>query len=229
MKIAKLRVLFWAGLAGLGAIAPFIKAQSALADDRWINSVSQNFLLAQNSELGCRRTNASTGVYAQPNLDSTSRGILNASQTIRLERKGDGWARINQPFIGWVQSRYLSPAVSCEPLTGSTIQSPPAVRISDAPPASPAASPQPATTVKATCEVIPEDGLVVRSEPLLENRTYLTRIPAGAHEFQFTRESRVTRTDLGDRRWVYITAPAQGWISLGIEGRTANLGGRECG
>jgi hypothetical protein len=228
MKIERLRILLWAGLAGLGAIVPFIKDQSVLADDRWINSVSRNFLLAQNSELGCRRTNASTGVYAQPNLDSTSRGILNSSQTIRLERKGDGWARINQPIIGWVQSQYLSPAVSCDPLnSNTTIQTPPSGQITASPPASP--SPQPATTVKAKCEVLPDDGLVVRSEPVIEGRTYLTIIPSGTHEFQFTRETRLTRVEGGDRRWVYITAPAQGWITLGIEGRTANLGGRECG
>jgi hypothetical protein len=235
MKMMKLRAVVWAGLAGMTAIVPFVNDQSALADDRWVNSVSRTFLLAQDSGLGCRRTNASTGVYEQPNLDSTSRGILNASQTIRLERKGEGWARISQPIVGWVQSQYLSPAVSCDPLGASTIQSPPAVRITASPPASPSPSPAPSPApspdagVRATCDVVPEDGLTVRSEPIVDPRTFLTSIPAGTHEFQFTRETRVTRTDLGDRRWVYITAPAQGWISLGIEGRTANLGGRQCG
>jgi hypothetical protein len=232
MKMMKLRAVVWAGLAGIAAIVPLVNDQSALADEQWVSSVSRNLLLAQNSGLGCRRTNVSTGVYAEPNLDSNSRGILNASQTIRLERKGEGWARISQPIIGWVQSQYLSPAVSCDPLGASTIQSPPAVRITASPPASPSPSPSPqpvANSVKATCDVVPEDGLIVRSEPIVDPRTFLTSIPAGTHEFLFTRETRVTRTELGDRRWVYITAPAQGWISLGIEGRTANLGGRQCG
>ena len=185
----------------------------------------RNTELAQNTELGCRQTNVSTGVYVQPNLDSASQGLLLSAQIVRLESKGEGWARINQPLIGWVQSRYLTPAVSCDPLNGTTIQNSPDRQVIAAPPEAPAANSQPNlvsnASVKATCDVLPANGLVVRSEPTVEERTYLTTIAPGVHEFQFTPEVKVTRSEAGDRRWVYITAPATGWITLGL-GRCAD-------
>jgi hypothetical protein len=210
----------------VGAIAICLGSLSAQANNR---PISQE-LLAQSTGLGCRQTNVATGVYAQPNLDSASRGLLSRAQVVRLERKGEGWARINQPLVGWVESRYLTPAVSCDSLnSSSTIPNPPSPQISALPPQSPAPSPSPITSaIKVTCDVLPPGGLIVRSEPLVAERTYLATIPAGTHEFQFTRESRVTRAGETVRRWVYITAPTAGWITLGVEG-ASNLGGDSCG
>ena len=243
--------IFWAvgiGVLGAGscgafeAIAPRVTSQTFLVghalDDVSLpqglaQAVLQNTELAQNTELGCRQTNVSTGVYVQPNLDSASQGLLIPAQVVRLESKGEGWARINQPLIGWVQSRYLTPAVSCDPLNGTTIQNPPDRQVIASPPEAPASNPEPNLAsnapVKATCDVLPANGLVVRSEPAVEERTYLTTIAPGVHEFQFTPEVKVTSSEAGDRRWVYIMAPATGWITLGLEGAPTNLGGQECG
>jgi hypothetical protein len=227
-RFAELDYMKIKNMVAIGAIASLLGSLSAQANDM----PSTGELLAQGTELGCRQTNASTGVYAQPNLDSTSRGLLNRAQVVRLQRKGEGWARISQPLIGWVESRYLTPAVSCDPLnSNTTIQNPPTPQISALPPApSPASSPAPTiTSVRVTCDILPPGGLIVRSEPLVADRTYLTTIPAGTHEFQFTRDSRVTRSGDSTRRWVYITAPATGWITLGLEGQPSNLGGNTCG
>lgn len=244
MKMARLGIFFTVGIAvvvatpceALEAINPATLNQSTLADNALIDYVpyhiSVQTLLAQNAELGCRQANVSTGVYVQPNLDSASQGMLPSAQIVRLESKGEGWARINQPLIGWVQSRYLTPAVSCEPLNGTTtIQNLPKRQITALPPEAPV-TPQPnqanSAPVKATCDVLPTNGLVVRSEPTVEG-TYLTTIAPGTHEFQFTGDARITPSEAGDRRWVYITAPSTGWITLGLEGAPTNLGGQECG
>ena len=251
MKMAKLGIFLAVGIGMTGAIPgvaleaidPFTPNQAVLGDKALAgylprHSSSQILgsaqILAQNTELGCRQTTVSTGVYVQPNLDSASQGMLTPAQTVRLESRGEGWARINQPLIGWVQSRYLTPAVSCDPLNGSTtIQNPPERQITALPPEAPTPSSQPNLAnrdpVKVTCDVLPADGLVVRSEPAMEGRTYLTTIAPGTHEFQFTRNAKVTQSEAGDRRWVYITAPSTGWITLGLEGAPLNLGGPECG
>lgn len=210
------------GVMGWGAIAVLVMPSIALAANPLErHNPRSSRLLAQ--ELGCRQTNVSTGVYSQPNLDSRSRGILDAGQTIRLERKGEGWARISQPVVGWVESRYLTPAVPCDPLGSTTIQNPPDRQIDSLPPQAPVA------TVKVICDVLPVNGLVVRSEPFIDERTFITFIAPGTHEFQFTRNTRLTRTGDINRRWVYITAPSEGWITLGVEGTPSNLGGDSCG
>ncbi|MBW4515951.1 MAG: hypothetical protein KME11_12095 [Timaviella obliquedivisa GSE-PSE-MK23-08B] len=274
MQMKRLRIFFALGIGLIGitpceaieAIAFSTSTQAVQADltsrvprDALLRHRSaqlvfaQSTELAQNAELGCRQTNVSTGVYVQPNLDSASQGILPPAQTVRLESKGEGWARINQPLIGWVQSRYLTPSVSCDPLNGAasndtagnsaasngtgngttTIQNSPRQQIIALPPTSPASPPQPdlanSAPVKVTCDVLPANGLVVRSEPTVSEQTYLTTLAPGTHEFQFTRDARITQSEAGDRRWVYITAPATGWITLGLEGAPTNLGGQECG
>jgi hypothetical protein len=209
-------------VGAISAIALVLSSLSAQAN----NGSTRETQLAQNTDLGCRQTNLSTGVYAQPDLDSTSRGLLSQGQTVRLEIRGDGWARISQPILGWVESRYLTPAASCEPLN-STIQNPPTPQISDPPPQS--STPATRSAIKVICDVLPPGGLIVRTEPLVSERTFLTTLPAGTHEFQFTRESRVTGSGETARRWVYITAPTAGWITLGLEGAPSNLGGNSCG
>jgi hypothetical protein len=187
------------------------------------NALAGELRLAQNTDLGCRQTNLSTGVYIQPDLTSTSQGLLEQGEIVRLEATGRGWARITQPLVGWVESRYLSPDVPCEP--SSTIANPPDRRIDDPPPPRSTRSP----SVKVTCDVLPAGGLIVRTEPVVSDRTYLATLPTGSHEFAFTRESRVTPDGNDFRRWVYITAPTPGWITLGLEGAPSNLGGNSCG
>jgi hypothetical protein len=202
--------------------------------------LSQNYL-AQNTDTGCRQTNATTGVYGQPNLDSPSRGILATSQTVKLEvaATGTGWARITTPFVGWVEARYLTPPTACAGLDSipgtqaalPTAGSPLSSQI-NTPPTQTSASgyvPNPANSVSAVCEVLPPEGLVVRSDPTVVSSNTLYTIPHGIHQFQFSGNTLTTRTAEGERRWVYITSPYQGWISLGYTGGGFNLGGRECG
>jgi len=274
--------------------------------------------VAQSLGSSCRQTNATTGVYEQPNLDSASRGILTTAQTVRLELlgTGTGWARINQPLVGWIEARYLTPDVPCgdlespqanpqnvpqmnpptrsqtaahssptasnptasnptasrsaqttdrstptstlgeaerrshpsdnsfpsptlssprsNPATGgvqSSIQAPSI----QAPNARTSGTPSPSTRASGTqiitlsCDVLPSEGLIVRRAPTLVGDTYITTLPAGTYQFQFTRNTQTNETPEGTRRWVYITAPVEGWISLGYVGKDFNLGGRECG
>lgn len=182
--------------------------------------------LAQAIETGCRQTNSMTGIYTQPSLDSASRGILNRGQTVQLELMGTGtgWARITAPIIGWVEAKYLAPSASCQGLgsiSGSAVQMPAAAPAQT--------SVQASQAITVVCEVLPTEGLVVRSEPSIASNTALHTIPKGAHQFQFTNNHLTVRSGNLERQWVYINAPHPGWISLGVVGASFNLGGRECG
>lgn len=193
----------------------------------WIaQRVTHPQLVAQTvaqTETGCRQAHAATGVYTQPNLDSASRGVLNNGQTVRLDLTGSGtgWARITEPLIGWVEAKYLTPTAAC---TGLSPQA------SSAAPSTASSMPlTPTATVAAVCEVLPTEGLVVRSEPTTSGNTALHTIPKGTHRFQFTSDHLTSWSGTQERHWTYITAPYQGWISLGVVGGSFNLGGRECG
>lgn len=185
-------------------------------------------MIAQSTETGCRQAQGTTGVYTQPNLDSGSRGVLNSGQTVRLDLTGSGtgWARITEPIVGWVEAKYLTPMTACTggytPVPGATASAP-----SAAP--TPSSAPVATATVSAVCEVLPTEGLVVRSQPTIAGNTALHTIPKGRHQFQFTSNQLTTHSGNQSRYWTYITAPYQGWISLGVAGGSFNLGGRECG
>ena len=85
------------------------------------------------------------------------------------------------------------------------------------------------TVVTVTCDVLPVEGLVVRNQPDLATGTGLYTIPQGTHNFQFTGATRTIPSPEGQRRWAYILAPYQGWISVGMLNGGTNLGGRTCG
>lgn len=205
---AGLRGLIWSSLA-IG-LAPASSAQSAEA---------------------CRRTNTLTGIYVQPSLESSSRGILASGQTVRLEvtGAGTGWARVIEPLIGWVEAKYLTPAACSGFAAVAQPVAQPAVIQSASPAASPTISPTISPTAAVTCDVLPAEGLIVRSEPTTTGNTALQTIPKGTYQFQFTREH--VRSHAGEiqRDWAYITAPYQGWIAIGVVGGQFNLGGKSCG
>jgi hypothetical protein len=186
--------------------------------------------LAQPVE-SCRRSNSTTGVYTQPSLDSASRGILTSGETVHLEviGTGTGWARINQPLIGWVEAKYLTPS-ACTGLAASLPAGQYAGQSASSTPQSSTSLPpiQITKTVKVTCDVLPSEGLVVRKQPATTGDV-LYVIPTGSHSFEFTNNRLATPIGNQERQWAYITAPYQGWISLGITGGSSNLGGRECG
>lgn len=176
----------------------------------------------------CRRTNALTGIYVQPSLESSSRGILASGQTVRLEvtGAGTGWARVTEPLIGWVEAKYLTPA-ACSGFAAVTQPVAQPAAIQSAGSASPAASP--ASTVAVTCDVLPAEGLIVRSEPTTTGNTALQTIPKGTYQFQFTSDHVRSHAGEVERDWAYITAPYQGWIAIGVVGGQFNLGGKSCG
>lgn len=213
---------------------------SGLSFGRLSGQSSGHELLAQavpTTETGCRQANTTTGVYVQPSFDSESRGILNRGQTVRLELvgTGTGWARITAPVMGWVEAKYLSPASACTGLPPSqAVQSTPAGTgvtaagsVSSASPGTPMISGS--TIVTAVCEVLPTEGLVVRSEPTIAANNALHTIPKGVHQFQFTNDYVRSHSGNVERYWTYITAPYPGWISLGVVGGRFNLGGHACG
>lgn len=212
-------------------------------------SSSQLRQVPDSTPIGCRETNSITGVYEQPNLDSASRGVLSQYQAVRLEVANDGWARINYPVVGWVEARYLSPPISCNELpTEATLIAPTAptsIRdLAPSPTATPAPQPfsrptpaesitapfpSPLPTFVAICQVVPTEGLVVRSQPLPTMDTALYTLPQGEHRLQFTGQTARAETPQGIRTWLYITAPYEGWISPGFVGATSNLVGDRCG
>lgn len=230
--------VFVHGVAGLITIAT--STWGVLANEPNESVAGQNsrttvVQLAQAIETGCRQTNSVTGVYLQPSLESASRGVLTSGQTVRLELigTGTGWARVTEPMIGWVEAKYLTPAVDCTGLSAAQFSG--AVNgvgsSASATVSTPTITPvQPSTqTVAVVCEVIPTEGLVVRSEPSIAANTALYTLPKGAYQFQFTNNHLTTRSGNLERYWAYITAPYPGWISLGVAGGSFNLGGKECG
>jgi hypothetical protein len=226
--------IFLPVITGLVTVAAFasrmVAAELIGANGRTATQPEMAQQVAQvtpTTETGCRQAQATTGVYTQPNLDSGSRGVLNSGQTVRLDLTGSGtgWARITEPLIGWVEAKYLTPMTACAgfsytPHTGTT---------APAPAGASASVPASTEIISAVCEVLPTEGLVVRSEPTISGNTALHTIPKGRHQFQFTSNQLTTHSGNQSRYWTYITAPYQGWISLGVEGGSFNLGGRECG
>lgn len=190
---------------------------------------------AQTPETGCRQTNALTGIYVQPSLESSSRGILPNGQTVRLEvsSSSTGWARVTEPLIGWVEAKYLTPATACSGFaasqTSQTASRPTAQpQTSPARPASASSTPVTSSTT-VTCDVLPAEGLVVRSEPTITSETALQVIPKGTYQFQFTSDHLRSHSGEVERAWAYITAPYHGWIAVGVVGGQFNLGGKSCG
>jgi hypothetical protein len=190
--------------------------------------------LAQTTDLGCRRVNATTGIYAQPNLTSVSQGIVTQAQIVRLESAARGWARVSQPVLGWIEAQYLSPPIACNPRIAAPAPSYPM------PPRRP--SPQPslnlpplviskpvANGLTAVCRVTSPNGLVVRREPSLADGLYVTSLAQGDHTFTFTGQTTRTSNEIGTLTWLYITAPREGWITAGYLGQPPTLTGNRCG
>ena len=194
---------------------------------------------AQPAETGCRKTNALTGIYVQPSLESSSRGILASGQTVRLEvtGAGTGWARVTEPLIGWVEAKYLTPAAcsgftaTAQPAAQLAVQ-PATIQPSGATATLPGATPgniAASATAPVTCDVLPAEGLAVRSEPTTASNVALQILPKGTYQFQFTRDHVRSHEGQIERDWAYITAPYQGWIAVGVVGGQFNLGGKTCG
>lgn len=200
----------------------------------WVGWMSQ-LSIAQTPETGCRQTNALTGIYVQPSLESSSRGVLPSGQTVRLEMtsSGTGWARVTEPLIGWVEAKYLMPTAAC---TGIGAIQPATAQYTPISPAMPSGSVNTTvntaaatSTTTVTCDVLPAEGLMVRSKPTVAGSTALQTIPKGTYQFQFTDDHVRSHSGSVERHWAYITAPYQGWIAVGTVGGQFNLGGKSCG
>ncbi len=178
---------------------------------------------------GCRITRDRIGIYEEPNTAQRARGILQQGVTVLLGLgSGDGWARITGPETGWVQAKFLKGSDST-PCPASlrpapSIPQPPLPTEVGSPPS----TSSPARVQRAVCEVIPESGLVVRDTPVTPSSRIIGQIRPGRHTFQFSDRRLETETTEGLRQWVYITAPAKGWISTGFAGGGSNLSGSNC-
>lgn len=85
-----------------------------------------------------------------------------------------------------------------------------------------------ARVTRSLCEVIPEEGLIVRDTPTTVSSRVIGNIQAGRYTFQFSDRRLELETPEGLRQWVYITAPAKGWISTGFVNGGSNLLGEGC-
>lgn len=183
----------------------------------------------------CRVTIAQIAVYEQPNAMSTVVSTIPEGGFMMLgSGRGEGWIQIIQPSIGWVDTSFLigSDDTPCPPGFASYI--PPAATL---PPTDPAPSqgtvtPDDATAALSTgvvqCQVTPPDGLIVRNQPVISDRTYVATIASGLQTFELTDRVRTTLTPEGRRAWIYVLAPYEGWISTGFVGSESNLVGAGC-
>lgn len=241
--------LFLPGTPRAGLISAFTVTFAATVATTLIGSAAlpaaEAKTIAQGQPIyapeGCRITRDRIGVYEEPNTAQNARGILQKGVTVLLGLgSGDGWARITGPQTGWVQAKFLKggdktpcPA-SLKPVPSRPSATPsPSVPAIPRPPlpaqvTPPSSSSSPARIQRAVCEVIPESGLVVRDTPVTPSSRIIGQIRPGRHTFQFSDRRLETETVEGIRQWVYITAPAKGWISTGFAEGGANLSGNNC-
>ncbi|NJR69191.1 MAG: SH3 domain-containing protein [Synechococcales cyanobacterium CRU_2_2] len=171
---------------------------------------------------GCRITRERLGVYREPNTSEEATGILAKDVTVLLgSGSGDGWARIVSPRTGWVQGKFLRGGANTP--CPAALRPPVPTPLTPSPPAPPTSR-----VVRAVCEVIPEEGLIVRDTPVVAASRVIGQIRPGSHTFQFSNQRQETETPEGLRQWVYITAPAKGWISTGFTNGGSNLSGENC-
>ncbi|HEY9700002.1 MAG TPA: hypothetical protein V6D10_22275 [Trichocoleus sp.] len=113
MKMGKLGSALFFGIMTIAVSSFSAKAVERSTQVGQIGQLGEQ--LAQATDTGCRQTNAVTGIYLQPDLNSTSAGVLSAGQTIRLQvlGTGTGWVRISEPAVGWVEAKYLTPVTPC--------------------------------------------------------------------------------------------------------------------
>ncbi len=179
----------------------------------------------------CRATVAQIAIYEQPNAQSRVVGAIPGGGEMMLgEGRADGWIRIVQPSVGWVDTSFLIGNDDSPCPAGFSAYNPPSTTAPA--PMPPATPPNPSVSEvpmeMAQCEVVPENGLIVRNQPVISDRTYLATIPSGMQEFVFTNRVRATITAEGRRSWIYIMAPFEGWISTGFVGDQSNLNGVGC-
>jgi hypothetical protein len=181
----------------------------------------------------CRATVAQIAIYEQPNAQSRVIGTIPEGGSMMLgEGRAEGWIRIVQPDVGWVDTSFLIGNDSSPCPSGFSAYNPPSAPVAPLPPAtqpSPPVTPPPEVSMGMTqCQVTPENGLIVRNQPVISDRTYIATIPSGTQEFAFTNRVRATITPEGRRSWIYITAPYEGWVSTGFVGDPSNLSGVGC-
>ena len=203
-----------------GAIAGDALGQTSLPDNA----------IAQRAGT-CRATVAQIAIYEQPNAQSRVIGTIPEDGLMMLgEGRAEGWIRIVQPDVGWVDTSFLIGNDNLPCPSGFTAYNPPgSMPAAPMPPVTPPVTPTPDVSMGMTqCQVTPDNGLIVRNQPVISDRTYIATIPSGVQEFAFTNRVRATITTEGRRSWIYITAPYEGWISTGFVGDSSNLSGVGC-
>lgn len=219
----------------------FIPSARALRFQASLQSSTQNLIQSPSQYLAqtptvpegtCYVTVQQVGVYQEPNVQSAAVGVLPASAVVAVgQGSGQGWIRVAEPIVGWVQAVVLVPHTdgTCTtpvPIVPSTTTTPaPSPAPSPTPPAS-----TPTTVTVATCQIVAQEGLPVRNQPISHDRTLLAILAPGVYQFQFTDRRVQLATGTETREWVYISAPVAGWISTQVVGEeTTGLVGQNCG
>ena len=144
-----------------------------------------NFQIAQLAGQ-CRAAARTIDILTEPSVGPTSDTVrtLEPNQRVTLASEGNaGWIEVSVPASGYVIARYLKPC------SGTTPPPP-----------------------KASCRrVIPQEGLVVRSQAT-SSSSPLGSVLVGT-TVKLTGTSSIDGTG---RTWVQISAPISGWISSGF-------------
>lgn len=182
--------LSWLGTAlvvlGVGAVP--VRSGAALATHSDLRDQAQQPTYLAQADT-CRQVSSAAGglnVRQSPSMDAEIVGVVANGRNVSIQSLGaEGWVPITAPLEGFVSARYLT---GCD--------------LAIAPPD--ADLPAEAPTTSSLCrEVLPLNGLNVRSEPTV----YSSRIGI------LPNETRVTIEGLGVNGWVPITEPIDGYVS----------------
>jgi hypothetical protein len=175
---------------------------------------------ANIAEGRCYLTLQQVGVYREPNAQSAAVSVLPANASITLgSGSGQGWLRVAEPVVGWLQATALQPAQASR-----------CTAVVPAVPSNPSPALPLVTTGPVSCQVVAPEGLAIRNLPVIADRTVTAILPPNTYRFQFTDRQVQLNTNGTQRDWVYINAPQVGWIWTRVTGTTqATLGGQGCG
>ncbi|MEC4805879.1 MAG: SH3 domain-containing protein [Jaaginema sp. PMC 1080.18] len=194
-----------------GAVLSITLCQDAIAQ------LSQPPTLAQSMMGECRVLNHSAFLYTTRSRENPVQA-LSENTRVLLEENGqnDGWIAVRaipSDNLGFVETRYLA---LCNNAPGMDSPQPiPQTGIS---------KPIPPTAVEtpSSCRrVIYRDpeGVAIRSAPNV-NATWVGSL---SFNDRVTIDPRQIRR-IGEREWVKLTAPIEGWMSNGFPGEASNLG-----
>lgn len=174
--------------------------------------------IAQNMTGECRALNRTAFLYTTRSRESPVLSLTeNSRVTLEEESKGDGWIAVSTlagDNLGFVETRYLMPCnntANTNPPSTTTNRPPKLI--------------EPSITTNqnpSVCRrVIYRDpeGVAIRTAPRAD-ATWLGSL--GFDDVVMIDRSQTRR--VGEREWVKLTRPVEGWMSNGFPGEGSNLG-----